>query len=225
MRKGGAYKHVHLVDASGVRLELPFLELGEELWDPEARRLTLLIDPGRIKRGVKPREELGPVLVEGGKYRLSIDQDWPDSAGNPLRAAFQKEFTVGPPDNVPPDPKTWVVVAPRPGTREALAIRFPEPLDRAMLEWALSVRGSDTTGVSGRNDVSDDARSWRFVPDREWTEGEYEVHVDRTLEDLAGNSIERPFEVDSERVIERRISATTTVLRVQILAGERREPR
>jgi hypothetical protein len=142
-----------------------------------------------------------------------------------LRAAFEKEFVVGPPDNVPPNPKTWVVVAPRASTREALAIRFPEPLDRAMLEWALSVSGSDATAVSGRHDVSDDARSWRFVPDGEWAEGEYAVHVDRTLEDLAGNSIERPFEVDSERVIERRISATTTVLRVQVHAGERRVPR
>ena len=32
-------------------IELPFLEIDEELWDPAMMRLTLFIDPGRIKRG------------------------------------------------------------------------------------------------------------------------------------------------------------------------------
>src|SRR4029077_16843257 len=62
MGRGEAYEHVHLLDAKGRRDDLPFLELAEELWDASGKRLTLLIDPGRIKRGLKPREDLGPVL-------------------------------------------------------------------------------------------------------------------------------------------------------------------
>ena len=57
MSRGEAYRHIHLVDAkTGREVEAPFLELGEELWDGDFRRFTLLCDPGRVKRGLKPRE-------------------------------------------------------------------------------------------------------------------------------------------------------------------------
>src|SRR5262245_52114025 len=77
MSRGEAYLHLRLLDAAGKAIEAPFLELGEELWDPEGVRFTLLIDPGRIKRGLKPREDVGPVLEEGKSYTLVIDKGWP----------------------------------------------------------------------------------------------------------------------------------------------------
>ena len=39
---------------SGQAVADPFLELDEELWSTDGRRFTLLFDPGRIKRGLKP---------------------------------------------------------------------------------------------------------------------------------------------------------------------------
>jgi hypothetical protein len=48
-------------------------------------RLTLFIDPGRIKRGVLPLEEVGPALEEGKRYTLMIDRDLKDGTGNPLK--------------------------------------------------------------------------------------------------------------------------------------------
>ena len=36
-----------------------------ELWDPEHTRLTILFDPGRIKRDLKPHEEMGLPLRDG----------------------------------------------------------------------------------------------------------------------------------------------------------------
>ena len=75
MGRGSAYEHLRLLDAAGNPLDLPFLELGEELWDQRGQRFTLLFDPGRIKTGLKPREELGPVLEAGKSYTLVIDRD------------------------------------------------------------------------------------------------------------------------------------------------------
>ena len=46
MGRGEAYRHVHLLDAEGHELPAVFLELGEELWDRDMRRFTLLFDPG-----------------------------------------------------------------------------------------------------------------------------------------------------------------------------------
>src|SRR5262249_51585849 len=72
MRHGDIYRFITLLDAGGKPVESPFLEIDQELWDPEGKRLTLFIDPGRIKRGLKPREDLGPVLEEGKRYTLVI---------------------------------------------------------------------------------------------------------------------------------------------------------
>src|SRR5262245_25297351 len=62
MSRGNIYEHIRLLDSVGKVIELPFLEIDEELWNPTMTRLTLFIDPGRIKRGVLPLEEIGPAL-------------------------------------------------------------------------------------------------------------------------------------------------------------------
>src|SRR5262249_10274078 len=98
MSRNGAYSHIKLLDEKGKEVASPFLELGEELWDPGVKRFTLLLHPGRIKRGLKPREELGPILEEGKRYTLVIAADWSDAEGNLLKAGVRKSFAVGPPD-------------------------------------------------------------------------------------------------------------------------------
>src|SRR5580765_2648807 len=42
MQRGHAWEHVHLLDESGKMVDLPFLELDEELWNPDLTRLTVL---------------------------------------------------------------------------------------------------------------------------------------------------------------------------------------
>src|SRR5262249_20228739 len=92
MSRGEAYQHIRLLDAKGKPIDLPFLELDQELWDAEGQRFTLFFDPGRIKRGLKPREEVGPALEEGKRYTLVIDRAWSDAEGNPLKETHRKTF-------------------------------------------------------------------------------------------------------------------------------------
>ena len=120
MSRGGTYEHVHVRDAAGTVIDLPFLELEEELWDPAMTRLTLLIDPGRIKRGVKPLEDIGPVFEAGQTYSLTIEAACRDGAGQPLRRKFEKTFRIGPADRTPPDPQRWRIDAPKAGTRNPI---------------------------------------------------------------------------------------------------------
>ena len=80
MSRGEAYRHIRLLDATGKPVAAPFLELDEELWSDDGKRFTLLFDPGRIKRGLKPREELGPVLEAGKSYEL-VDRPRLDRRG------------------------------------------------------------------------------------------------------------------------------------------------
>src|SRR5438132_7331021 len=116
MSRGEAYRRVHLLDSSGKEIQFAFLELDQELWDRRQQRFTLFFDPGRIKRGLKPREEFGPALEEGKSYTLVIDRGWVDAKGNPLKETYRKPFRVGAPDDEPIDPKRWKIQAPAAGT-------------------------------------------------------------------------------------------------------------
>src|SRR5690606_23802877 len=149
----------------------PFLELGEELWDPTGTRFTLFFDPGRIKRGLKPREEAGPALEEGKSYTLVIRATWADAQGEPLAREFRKTFRVGPPDDVQPRLANWRLLPPIAGTRQPLELRFPEPMDHAMLERVLQVTDAGGRPVTGKIAVSEGETCWRFIPERPWRAG------------------------------------------------------
>lgn len=196
MARGEAYEHVRLLDAKGRAVELPFLELGEELWDPGGSRFTLFFDPGRIKRGLRPREEVGPALEEGKTYTLVVDADWHDAAGRPLAGETRKTFSVGAPDDVPPEPSNWKIEVPTSGRRQRLQVRFPEPLDHALLERMLWVETAEGRPLPGKIAIDQQETRWRFTPRNDWLAGRYQLVVTKTLEDLAGNSVDRPFEVD-----------------------------
>ena len=200
MARGEAYRRVSLLEGGRRKIELPFLEIGEELWDRSGTRLTLLFDPGRIKNGLRPREEEGPALEKGKSYVLDVDPAWRDAAGRPLREAHRKSFRVEAPDETQPDPKTWTWTLPKAGTRDPLILDFPEPLDAGLLARVLEVEGLDGTVAIDREETR-----WRYVPALPWKPGPHALFVDTVLEDLAGNNLERPFEVDVIRPAERKI--------------------
>ncbi|MHC4990814.1 MAG: Ig-like domain-containing protein [Planctomycetota bacterium] len=193
MSRGEAYEHLHLRDAAGRDVDLPFLE--QELWDPEASRLTLLIDPGRIKREVRPLEEVGPALTAGGRYTLVVDPGWRDAQGNPLASGASRTYRIAPPDHEPIDPARWSIHAPTPGTRDPLRVELGESLDAALLQRVVWVERDDGEPVNGRTTLGAREQQWLFTPDQPWASGLHQLVVDRILEDLAGNSVGRAFEV------------------------------
>jgi hypothetical protein len=216
MRRGNIYDHIHLRDESGKYIELPFLEIDEELWDPGLTRLTLFIDPGRIKRGVRPLEEIGPSLEAGKSYTLVIDREWQDAAGNPLKESFQKVFKVTAPDREPLDPARWKIDAPQAGSRAPLAVLFSKPMDQALAQRLLWVEEESGAMVKGSVLLTDQERRWTFTPESVWRPGRYQLIIPTTLEDLAGNNIGKPFEVDLFEGVDRRLSTTTVKLPFEI---------
>jgi len=193
---GEAYQHVKLLKANGQEVKRAFLELGEELWDGSGQRLTLLFDPGRVKKGLKPREEFGPVLEPGETYRLVIDKSWKDANNQPLASGFEKKFVAGPAIEAAVDWEEWKIEAPAAGSREALVIRFPRPLDHALLQRMIGVESAPGKTIDGEISVADEERRWEFVPAQSWPAGPLTLLVEKTLEDSAGNNLARPFEVD-----------------------------
>ena len=196
MTRGGVYSHVRLLDSTGRALELPFLELAEELWNPDQTRLTLLLDPGRIKRGLRPRDEEGPVFEEGKSYALVIDGEWKDARRMPLVDGRQKRFRIVAADETPPDPARWKITPPASDTLQPLRVTFDEPMDSALAQRMMRVFWEDGAVVEGRVDLSDDERLWCFTPESPWSAGKGEIRIQALIEDLAGNQIGRAFDVD-----------------------------
>jgi hypothetical protein len=216
MRRGHIYDHIHLLDEAGKPVELPFLEIDEELWNPEMTRLTLFIDPGRIKRGVQPLEEIGPALEEGKRYTLVIDAAWQDNAGLPLLENFRKAFRVGAPDREPPAPARWKITSPKAGTHDALTVSFPEPMDQALALRVIRVANAAGRMVEGASALSDHEQRWSFTPREPWGTGHHQLQVQNTIEDLAGNNIGKAFEVDLFEGVQRRFTNEVVKLSFEV---------
>ena len=199
MSEGQAARHVRLVRAdSGEAIESPFVA-EPELWDRERRRLTLLFDPGRLKRGLRSHEEEGYPLQEGVAVRVVIDEGFRDATGAPLRERFEQRYAVEGDLRARVDPRSWECHLPAAGTTEALLVHFDRPLDHALLQHALGVSDSAGRPVPGRPEIGAAERSWTFTPAAPWPAGEYRLAIDPRLEDLAGNSLARVFDRDLVR--------------------------
>jgi hypothetical protein len=210
MSRGEAEQRIHVLDANGKVLPGVFLP-GEELWDPQNRRLTMTFDPGRIKRDLTSNRRMGPPIAEGRRYTLLIDREWQDANGAPMIEAFRKNFRGGPAVRQPPDPKTWTIATPPANSRNPLVVSFGRPMNYTLLQRMLKVQGP-RGAVSGIIEVGKAEREWRFTPVTEWTAGPYRLVVDNGLEDLAGNTIGQPFDIDVFDKVTERITTTTTTL-------------
>jgi hypothetical protein len=198
MREGPAvFDHIKLLDENGEPVEDPWRRT--ELWNEDATRLTLWIHPGRIKEGVNLREQLGPVLEPDRRYRLVVTTKLIDAEGAPLGVQFGKVFRTTAAVRTPIDVGEWKTSPPAASTKKLLAVRFPRPLDLALLGRSLSVVDAKGTPVPGRTAVRPGEQTWTFRPDRPWAVGEYAVVVDERLEDVCGNTILRPFDLDLTR--------------------------
>jgi hypothetical protein len=191
MSRGEAWEHIHLLDQNGNRVDLPFLEIDQELWDAGQQRLTVLFDPGRIKRGVRPLDEVGPAIEHDKRYTLVIDSSWRDARGNPLRDGFRKSFRVAAAERSALDPAQWRLTVPQAGSVDAVVLDLPRPADAALLRRLI-----DIPGVEGTVTLAANESQWRFVPRKPWQAGGYTLVIDTALEDLAGNRVGRAFDVD-----------------------------
>ena len=208
----GGLDFIRLVDEKGREVVDPFLPLDAEFWNGDRTRYTVFFDPGRQKRGILPNQQMGRSLEIGKRYSIVVSRDWLDGNGLPLKEEFRKEFRVGPADEQPIDVQSWRVAAPPAGTREAIVVTFPEPLDHGLLLRALGVTSGDGTFLDGDVRVDEGERRWAFTPRAAWTAGTHQLTALAMLEDLAGNRIGRAFEVDQFDRADRSAEAERTSL-------------
>lgn len=198
MAQGEASRRIVIRDESGRTLIQPFLELDQELWDPDGRRLTLLFDPGRVKQGLKPREEDGAILEPGHRYTIEVLPGWPDSRGIPTEDRFEKTIEVELPDEVPIAPRKWRIEPPKARTNDPLVVKFEQTVDTGIALRLIGVLESGECPLDGKTEISADGLIWKFTPRVAWSPGLHFIEVDPALEDPSGNQVGRPFESDTK---------------------------
>jgi hypothetical protein len=142
-------------------------------------------------------EEIGPALETGKSYTLKISREWRDANGAPLTADFEKKFKVMAADREPPNPLRWRITAPKAKSRDPLTIAFDEPLDHAIAQRVLRISDAKSAPVAGMVKLDALDRTLTFIPNDRWAAGIHKLIVPTIIEDLAGNNIGKPFDLDT----------------------------
>jgi hypothetical protein len=194
MQRGKALDEISLLDSEGRPVADVLYRPPVELWDRTMRRLTVLLDPGRLKRWVGPNVELGPPLKAGQGYTLEIGSGMVDREGRLLPQPFRKRFIVGDPVQEKISVASWRILPPATGSRQALRLLFNDPLDWALLCHSITVGTTDGAVIDGRVAVDQGEKRWNFIPSSPWNAGTYHITVGSGLEDVCGNTLTGAFD-------------------------------
>jgi hypothetical protein len=180
-----AVERLKLLDAAGSPLDNALLDLA--LPSSDGRRIGVLMDPGRVKRGAGPNRAAGRALHAGETVRLVVDAG--DEGGPPV----VKTWTVTEAVSHRLRAEAWRWRAPRAGSREPLVVDLREPVS-ASGELLVAVVDAAGRRVAGRAALSDGDAVWSFRPTRPWRDEAHRIVVHPELEDPAGNRSCAAFE-------------------------------
>ena len=190
MKRGQALTHIQLIDDNGKVDNHAFMEFKQELWSADGKRLTILFDPGRIKRGVATNLLKGPALRKHIKYQLSIAGTWQDVYGQPLSKNITKEIVIVDPYRKSINVNEWAIQKPIVNSHDRLSIRFDRILDHGLIQSMIQLVDAEENQIQGYWEMVDEERSIRFVPVTKWLKGDYLIIIASRLEDIAGNNLQ-----------------------------------
>jgi len=186
---------LRLLDSDNSEVEGALYRGRYELLSADGKRLTVLMNPGRVKTGLDSHERLGRALSAGETFTLVIGTEARDTRGCALRDPYQKHLRVVPARRQAVDPEAWLLKIPKAETREAIAVDLDRPYDHVSLYHRIRVRDRNGALVPGTIGLGENERSWFFTPRTAWRDANYDLFINTLLEDLAGNRVGRPFEV------------------------------
>lgn len=190
MTQGQSLDYIKLIDKSGKIDEHAFMQFKEELWSSDGKRLTLLFDPGRIKRGVSTNMKQGPSLENEQQYTLSISNEWIDIYGQTLGINSTNKITISDAYRKKMKIEEWNITTPTAGSKDKLTLRFDRIIDHALIQSMIQIRNLDDNLIEGYWDILDYEQQIKFVPKSTWKKGNYKIQIDTHIEDVAGNNLQ-----------------------------------
>jgi len=150
--------------------------LSQELWSLDGRRLTVLMEPGRIKRGLGA----DPALVVGRVYSLVVAA---------LGQTARHTFRVGDPVLEAVNEIYWRPVCPTVGSLDPAIVHFDRVMDAALCEDEIGVMTSSGEVVQTRVSLALDGTAAQIIPSHPWRAGKHHLVVSERLEDVCGNRL------------------------------------
>jgi hypothetical protein len=158
----------------------PFLVLSQELWSADGRRLTVLMEPGRIKRGMGSDPSHEPAFVVGRTYSLVVTA---------LGQTARHTFRVSDPVLEAVDETRWRLISPTAGSLDPAVVHFDRVMDAALCEDEIAVLARSGETVPTRVSLAPDGTAAQLIPSRPWRPGEHHLVVSERLEDVCGNRL------------------------------------
>jgi hypothetical protein len=179
--------HLVLLDDKEQVVRDPFLVLSQELWSLDGHRLTVLMEPGRIKRALGPEPDHDPVLVVGQTYTLVIT-----ALGQTARYTFRVS------DPVIEEIKEiyWRLTSPTVGTLEAAVVHFDRVMDAGGCEDEIVVLTPSGEIVQTLVSLAPDGTEAQLIPSHPWRVGEHRLVISERLEDVCGNRLGEALDHD-----------------------------
>ena len=193
MKTIGNLEKIVLIDDKGNEVENVFFNNVYELWNEEQTQLTLILDPARVKTGLRANETHGRAIQPYKSYTLIVE-DLEDVYHRKMEAPFKKRISVESADLQTPDIDQWKLNVPKSDSRSSFSVEFPQMLDYNSLKQRLIITDSENIPVKGIVSIEDQETEWRFQPESPWEEGTYILHVNTRLEDPAGNNLNGLFD-------------------------------
>ena len=186
--------HLWLLNEQEQAVRDPFLVLPQELRSADGRRLTIPMEPGKIKRGLGTDPSHEPALVAGRTCSLAVT-----APGQTARHAFR----VSDPVLEAVDETRWRLVSPAAGSLDPAAVHFGRVMDAAHCEDEIRVmrgrdRSPDPAGkvAATRVSLAPAGTTARLIPSHPWHAGEHRLVISERLEDVCGNRLGEALDHD-----------------------------
>ena len=213
MKQLRSERFVFLLNEKGDTLQEVFQALHPELWNEAGDRLTLWIDPGRVKRDLIRNQNLGAPFESGKNYRLIVSNRWRSLSENSFEVDFEKTFFISSADRKKINPKQWLVEVPAAQSTDPLKIHFGESLDWVVAKeniWVINDSGEEITAMVS---TLDREAALSIIPSDPWNAGLHKIQIDPKVADLAGNNLNRLFDEDLENRSEKSVRELEFVVR------------
>ncbi len=165
----------------------PFLVLPQELWSADGRRLTVLMEPGRIKRGLGADPSHEPALAAGRTYSLAVTA---------LGQTARHTFRVSDPVLEAVDETRWRLVSPAAGSLDPAVVHFDRVMDAALCEDEIAVLTPSGEVAATRVSLAPDGTAARLIPSCPWRTGDHRLVASERLEDVCGNRLGEALDHD-----------------------------
>jgi hypothetical protein len=115
-----------------------------------------------------------------------------------LGKEFRKKFRTTAEDRQRIDLTKCKIKPPKTQSMEPVTLEFPQAMDHFGLQRFVTVTDAKGKAIAGKIEVLAGERACKFHPTQAWTAQEYTIAVNERLEDTAGNTPMRPFDVDAD---------------------------